>query len=43
MKDQGIEGVNFALIGFWNMEKEIILTKSTEALQNNKIRILNLT
>lgn len=42
MKDKGIEGVNFALIGFWNMEEESILTTSTEALQNNKISILNL-
>lgn len=43
VKDQGIEGVNFALIWIWNMEGEGISTKSTEALQNNKISILELT
>lgn len=42
-KDQDIGGVNFALIWIWNMEEESILTKTTEALQNNKISILDLT
>jgi len=43
MKDQGIEGVNFALIWIWRMEEENMLIKSTEALQNNKINILRLS
>lgn len=42
VKDQGIEGVNIALIWIWNMEGECISTKSTEALQNNRPNLSDL-
>lgn len=42
MKDQDTERMSFALIWISIMQKESILNKSTNALQNNKISILDL-